>query len=157
MTLPLPNVELPFPVISGDHHFGVTPDDAGLRIVGTVEFAGLRAPPDFALCDRLERAARTVFPDLNTTGARRWMSYRPSMPDSLPVIARSPDQENAYLAFGHGHKGLCQAAITGKLIRELMDGAEPTVDVRPFRPHRFSLIARRPRGALGEPAEARRA
>jgi D-amino-acid dehydrogenase len=149
MTLPMPNVELPFAVISGDHHFGVAPDDAGLRIVGTVEFAGLKAPPNFARCDRLERAARTVFPALNTAGARRWMSYRPSMPDSLPVIARSPNQENTYLAFGHGHKGLCQAAITGRLIRELMDGAEPAVDVTPFRPHRFSLRARNPTRRTG--------
>ena len=156
MTLPQPNVEVPFPVISGDHHFAVAPDDAGLRIVGTVEFAGLKAPPNFARCDRLERAARTVFPDLSTVGSRRWMSYRPSMPDSLPVIGRSPNQENAYLAFGHGHKGLCQAAITGRLIRELMDGAEPVVDVTPFRPLRFSLYARRPPRAVGDRTAAQR-
>jgi glycine/D-amino acid oxidase-like deaminating enzyme len=143
MTLPRPNVKLPFPVISGDHHFGVAPDDAGLRIVGTVEFAGLKAAPNFSRCDRLERAARTVFPDLNTAGARRWMSYRPSMPDSLPIIGQSPRQENAYLAFGHGHKGLCQAAITGVLIRELMDGAATAVDVTPFRPNRFSVSVTR--------------
>jgi D-amino-acid dehydrogenase len=156
LTLPQPNVELPFPVISGDHHVGLAPDDAGLRIVGTVEFAGLRAPPNFGRCDRLERATRAVFPDLDTAGARRWMSYRPSMPDSLPVIARSPKQENVYLAFGHGHKGLCQAAITGRLIRELMDDAETAIDVTPFRPHRFSLRVRRRRaGAAGEPTTAR--
>lgn len=156
MILPRPNIELPFPVISGDHHFGVTPDDAGLRIVGTVEFAGLKAPPNLARCDRLERAARTVFPELDTTGARRWMSYRPSMPDSLPVIGRSPNQENAYLAFGHGHKGLCQAAITGRLIRELMDGKDPAVDVTPFRPDRFWLGGRtRPRGSRRSRARRR--
>lgn len=137
LTLPAPGVELPFPVISGDHHVGMAPDDAGLRIVGTVELAGLRAPPNATRWDRLERAARTVFPGLDTAGARRWMSYRPSMPDSLPVIARAPRQDNAYLAFGHGHKGLCQAAVTGELIRALMDGAEPAVDLTPFRPERF--------------------
>jgi glycine/D-amino acid oxidase-like deaminating enzyme len=143
MTLPQPNISLPFPIISGDHHFGASPDDGGLRIVGTVEFAGLKASPNFDRSDRLERAAQRVFPDVNTAGAKRWMSYRPSMPDSLPVIAQSPNKENAYLAFGHGHKGLCQAAITGKLIRELMDGTETTVDVTPFRPHRFYLGAQR--------------
>jgi D-amino-acid dehydrogenase len=142
LTLPSANVDLPFPVISGDHHFGAAPDDAGLRIVGTVEFAGLKAPPNFARCDRLERAARSVFPDLDTAGARRWMSYRPSMPDSLPIIGRAAAHENAYLAFGHGHKGLCQAAITGRLIRDLMDHVEPSVDLRPFRPHRFSFRVR---------------
>jgi D-amino-acid dehydrogenase len=150
VTVPRPNVEISFPVISGDHHFGIAPDDAGVRIVGTVEFAGLHAPPNFDRCDRLERAARTVFPALETAGASRWMSYRPSLPDSLPVIGRSPNQENAFLAFGHGHKGLCQAAITGRLIRELMDGDEPAVDLEPFRPRRFSLRHRRPhRDAAG--------
>jgi D-amino-acid dehydrogenase len=60
------------------------------------------------------------------------------MPDSLPVIGRAPKQHNVYLAFGHGHKGLCMGAITGKLVHQVMDGEAPSVDLAPFSPTRFS-------------------
>lgn len=135
--LPAPGFELRFPVVSGDHHFAMTPLRSGLRLAGTAELAGLAAPPNYARADTLVKAARLAFPELRTEGARPWMAFRPSMPDSLPVIGQAPRHRGVYLAFGHGHKGLGQAAITGKLIQELLDGKEPTVDLAPFRPTRF--------------------
>jgi D-amino-acid dehydrogenase len=55
------------------------------------------------------------------------------------VIGRAPRVENAFLAFGHGHKGLGMGAITGKLVQELVDGEPTTIDVQPYRADRFSL------------------
>jgi D-amino-acid dehydrogenase len=40
------------------------------------------------------------------TVQREWMGFRPSTPDSLPVIGRSPRCKNVFYAFGHGHVGL---------------------------------------------------
>jgi D-amino-acid dehydrogenase len=140
--LPNAGVTLRFPVITVDHHFGMTPSRSGIRLAGTDELAGLSAPPNFARADKLIQAARTVFPEISTDGAREWINYRPSLPDSLPVIGRSPRYDNAYMAFGHGHIGFTVAAITGRLIQELVDDKPPSVDVSPFRPTRF---ARRPR------------
>lgn len=40
--------------------------------------------------------------------------YRPSLPDSLPVISRSPRLDNVYFGFGHGHLGLTMAAVTAE-------------------------------------------
>ncbi|MFG1626146.1 NAD(P)/FAD-dependent oxidoreductase [Kribbella sp. NPDC049227] len=130
---------LRFPVISGDYHIALSPELRGIRIVGTVEFGGLTAPPKRERAQRLEAAARRIFPELSTKGAPWWMSYRPSMPDSLPVIGRAPRYSNAYLAFGHGHRGIAQAAITGRLISDLADGNESSFDLAPYRPERFSL------------------
>lgn len=129
---------LRFPVISGDHHIALSPQPRGIRVVGTVEFAGLSAPAKRERARRLEKAARRIFPELPATGTSWWMSYRPSMPDSLPVIGRSPRYGNAFLAFGHGHKGLAQAAVTGRLVQELADGNDPVVDPAPYRPERFA-------------------
>ena len=153
--LPTPGFGLRFPVVSGDHHFAMTPLRTGLRLAGTAELAGLAAPPNYARADTLVKAARLAFPELQTEGARPWMAFRPSMPDSLPVIGRAPRHEGVYLAFGHGHKGLGQAAITGKLIRELLDDEEPTVDLTPFRPTRF-VDARGLLSRMRERAIARR-
>lgn len=41
-------------------------------------------------------------------------AYRPSPPDSLSVISRSPRLDNVYFGFGHGHLGLTMAAVTAE-------------------------------------------
>jgi D-amino-acid dehydrogenase len=153
--LPDPGLTLRVPVISADFHFALTPAGQGLRLAGTDELAGLSAAPNYSRADRLVEAARVIFPELRTDGATRWMSFRPSLPDALPVIGPVPRYANAYLAFGHGHVGLTLAGITGSVIRELMDGEEPGVDIEPFRPSRFAL--RRSRDRKRDPGPARTA
>jgi D-amino-acid dehydrogenase len=46
------------------------------------------------------------------------MGFRPSLPDSLPIIDRVCDGK-VLLAFGHQHLGLTQAAVTAELIAQL--------------------------------------
>lgn len=65
------------------------------------------------------------------------MSFRPSMPDSLPVIGWAPGHSRAFLALGHGHLGLSLAAVTGKLVAEAIAGRPLTVDITPFGPGRW--------------------
>jgi glycine/D-amino acid oxidase-like deaminating enzyme len=139
--LPRPGFQLEVPVVLADVYSGFTPHRTGVRLAGYDELASIAAPADPKLPLRLIRSARKVYPDLCTEDGAFWMRRRPSTPDSLPVIGRAPRFENAYLAFGHGHKGLCMAAVTGKLVQELMDGAPTTVDVTPFRPTRFHAVA----------------
>jgi D-amino-acid dehydrogenase len=139
--MPDPGVDLDLPIVVMDNHSALTPHRSGIRISGIDELASISAPADLSVIDRMVRGARVVYPQLSTTGATMWMRQRPSMPDSLPVIGRAPRYENVWLNFGHGHKGLGIAAITGKLIQELMDGLRPSVDVSPFRPTRFAFGA----------------
>lgn len=114
--IPDPGVELNRPVIYADHYVGITPIPSGLLPAGTDELAGLHARPDYARADALIEAAKKLFPEMNTDRAEKWMSFRPSQPDSLPVIGRSPRQENVYVVYGHGHIGFSLGAITGELI-----------------------------------------
>jgi D-amino-acid dehydrogenase len=65
------------------------------------------------------------------------MGFRPSMPDSLPVIDRSSKHPNAYFAFGHGHLGLTLAAITGRLVADLVARRASGFDLAPYRIDRF--------------------
>ena len=39
--------------------------------------------------------------------------------------------------FGHNHHGLTLGPVTGRLLAEMMTGAQPFIDARPFRPERF--------------------
>lgn len=124
------------PVCWHERGFYATPMSGGLRIAGTVELGGLAAPPRPARFDALERGARTLLP-ITGAPASTWMGFRPSMPDSKPVIGRSPRRPTIFYAFGHGHLGLTLAGITGRLIAELATDRPPLVDPAPFAPDRF--------------------
>jgi D-amino-acid dehydrogenase len=59
------------------------------------------------------------------------------LPDSLPAIGPSSRDARVLYAFGHGHLGLTQSAATGQIVADLLQGRQPAVDMRPFRPQRF--------------------
>jgi D-amino-acid dehydrogenase len=66
------------------------------------------------------------------------MGARPCTPDMLPVIGRAPRHPNLFFAFGHAHHGLTLAAVTGRLVAEMMTGEAPLVDPAPYSPARFA-------------------
>src|SRR5437764_13043236 len=88
--IPDPAVRPRLPVMDADGKFVATPMELGLRIAGTVEFAGLNAVPDWRRARLLLAQGRAMFPGLaREAGDERvamWMGFRPSLPDSLPVI-----------------------------------------------------------------------
>jgi len=134
--LPAPGIALDVPSVVGDARFSITPMTGGIRLAGTIEFAGVDASPNPKRHDALVAHARRAFPGLRVEGQTRWMGHRPSLPDSLPVIgaARAP---NVYYGFGHGHLGLTESATTGRLIGEMVAGEKTSVDMTPFRADRF--------------------
>ena len=129
------------PIMSGEGKFAVTPMAGRLRLAGTVEFAGLEAPPDWRRADLLLRQAQSLFPALpaSVPEARlsRWLGHRPSTPDSLPVIGRAQNASNAIHAFGHGHVGLAGGPHTGQIVADLIAGRPASIDLAPFSPGRF--------------------
>ena len=135
--MPRPGVALRMPLSDAGRGYFATPMNGGLRVAGTVELGGLSASPDWRRADILMRHARELLPDLDTTGSERWMGFRPSLPDSLPVISRSPRYQRVLFAFGHGHLGLTLAAVTGRLIADLAADRTPAVDPTPYRVDRF--------------------
>lgn len=135
--LPDPGVTPRIPLYSTERAFVMTPLSTGLRLAGTVELGGLKAPPNWQRAELLLKHAKRWLPEINQAGATRWMGFRPSMPDSLPVISRSPRYPNAFFAFGHGHCGLMLAARTGQIVAALADGRDPGIEIAPFRADRF--------------------
>lgn len=123
--------------IWSDRKFVASPMEEGMRFAGTVEFAGLSAPPNMARAEMLLNQGLRMFPQLAPDRIVRWMGHRPGMPDTIPVIDRSPHHRNAYFAFGHGHMGLIGGSVTGKLISEMMIGEPTSIDITPYRVTRF--------------------
>ncbi|TGR25230.1 FAD-binding oxidoreductase [Mesorhizobium sp. M8A.F.Ca.ET.202.01.1.1] len=124
-------------LIFSGHGFVITPLDTGLRVGGAVELGGIERPPNFNRAKALLRKAQAFLPGLDPTGGREWMGFRPSLPDSVPVIGKAARSRSVIYAFGHGHLGLTQAAATGRLIREFVLGQTSSVDLVPFSPQRF--------------------
>ena len=131
------NIDLRIPLLSADYKFSLTPMTDGIRLGGTVEFAGLEAPANPKRWDIMAKRTRALLPGLKEEMRSTWMGFRPSMPDSLPVIGPSPRHANVYYAFGHGHLGLTLAAVTGRMIADLVAGRPPAVDATPYRITRF--------------------
>jgi D-amino-acid dehydrogenase len=130
------------PTADADGKFVATPMDAGLRFAGTVELAGLDAPPDWRRAQILLAQGRKMLPGLATEHAEErisvWMGHRPSMPDSLPVIGASHASPDVIYAFGHGHVGMTAAPMTGKIVADLIAGRPASIDIAPFAAARFA-------------------
>lgn len=136
-----------FPDVSGilsrpvgfeGHGFVTTPLDSGLRIGGAVEFGGLGAPPNHARTRRLYDKANRLIDGLPAfDSGKLWMGFRPSLPDSLPVIGTAHRNPHVIYAFGHGHYGMTQSHATADLVAALVAGRQPPIDLSPFSPARF--------------------
>jgi D-amino-acid dehydrogenase len=137
VTVKSTNLKLRHTVMAVEHNLMINPMRMGLRLAGTVEFAGLEAPPRYERAQALLRKGKDLFPHLDTSSTSEWMGHRPCLPDSLPVIGRAPGADNAWLAFGHGHVGMCAGATTGREIAHLVAGRRPQADLSAFAANRF--------------------
>ncbi|MBS0574620.1 MAG: FAD-binding oxidoreductase [Proteobacteria bacterium] len=131
-----PAPRLSRPICPTARGFYLCPMAGRLRVAGTVELGGLTAPPSPHRLARLEKGARAIFPDLPAP-ARSWMGFRPSMPDSLPVIGLSQAGPEVLHAFGHGHIGLTLAPVTAELVAGLIAGGGVDPRLAALRPGRF--------------------
>lgn len=120
--------------------FYMTPMQDALRIAGTVELGSLDAPPTRARIDLLARSARRLFPALPDHDTE-WLGFRPSMPDSVPVIGPSGRIRNLYFGFGHGHIGLTLGGITGLLLARMVNGLDLPFPMAGYSADRFRFRA----------------
>ncbi|QPM92445.1 NAD(P)/FAD-dependent oxidoreductase [Pseudooceanicola algae] len=138
VTVTEPGISLSRNVMAVEQNIMVNPMTMGLRLAGTVELAGLKAPPNYARAEALLTVGKKLFPDMNPDPHEVWMGHRPCMPDSMPVIGQAPGMENAWLGFGHGHVGMCGGATTGRELANLIGNRPPEIDLAPFAADRFS-------------------
>ncbi len=136
-TLPAGAFDLKTHVTFSNHAFVVSRIGEGVRVGGAVELGGLKLAPNMKRAEFLLAKAKTFLPGLKTEGGVQWMGFRPSMPDSLPVISPSSATPAIVYAFGHGHLGLTQSAGTAEVAADLVEGKTPAIDMKPFRAQRF--------------------
>ncbi|MFF1692746.1 NAD(P)/FAD-dependent oxidoreductase [Streptomyces sp. NPDC058257] len=87
----------------------------------------------------LAAGATRLFPFLESVHAMRaYVGFRPYMPDHLPAIGPDARVPGLIHACGHEGAGIGLAAGTGHLIAQVLSGADPDLDLAPFRPDRFA-------------------
>ena len=138
---PQGNAMLGRPVLDVENGYVLAPMEQGIRITTGVEFAARDAAPTPVQFDRLLPAAHALFPLGEAVEAQPWLGARPCFPDSRPVISRAPGRRGLWLAIGHAHWGLTLGPATGRLVAEMMTGATPFCDPKPYSADRFTQMS----------------
>ena len=125
------------PVVWANRGFGITPMDQGLRVVGTVEFGGLKNAITKSRIDNLIMNAKDMLDGL-PEHQDEWLGFRPTLPDFLPVIGPSKNYQNIFYSFGHHHLGWTLGAISGKIISKMVSGEKTNLELEPYNSIRFS-------------------
>ena len=125
------------PVIFSNRGFGITPMEQGLRVVGTVEFGGLKNPLSKPRVKNLINNAKYMLGDL-PEHEDEWLGFRPTLPDFLPVMGPSKKYKNIFYCFGHHHLGWTLGPISGKIIAGMIAEENTNLNLSPYSPARFS-------------------
>lgn len=121
----------------GETRVVATPMGPRLRLAGTMELAGFDFSINQRRVDAISRAAGQYFCNIaNAEVVEVWRGMRPVPPDGLPYIGRSSHLKNLIVATGHSYLGISFGAITGRLVKQLVCGEEPEIDLHLLRTDR---------------------
>jgi D-amino-acid dehydrogenase len=119
---------------------GLTPLAAGLRIAGFFELGARNGSPSVERARQLVEETRPFVAALDDSsfaeGPAGWAGFRPSTPDSLPLLGEVPGAPGLLVATGHGMLGVTLAPATGLAVAALVRGERPDW-LAPFAPDRF--------------------
>jgi D-amino-acid dehydrogenase len=125
------------PVLDAEMGYMITPMTRGIRLTTGVELGYRDSAKTPVQLDAVEPHARSIFPLGERVDAEPWLGRRPCTPDMMPIIGAAPRHRDLWFAFGHAHHGLTLGPVTGRLIAEMITGAQTVVDPTPFRVDRF--------------------
>ncbi|AWS42439.1 FAD-binding oxidoreductase [Streptosporangium sp. 'caverna'] len=113
---------------------------AGPVLIGASrERVGFDRTVSIPVLERLAAQAVALFPALAERRViRAYCGFRPYCPDHLPVIGEDPRAPGLYHACGHEGAGIGLAPATGHLIAQALIDDRLDLDLRPFRPDRFT-------------------
>ena len=132
------NATLNRPVLDTDNGYVLTAMTKGIRLTTGAEFARRDGAPTPVQLDRVEPAARRMFPLENRVDAQPWLGRRPCLPDMLPAIGPVPGLSGLWADFGHHHLGFTLGPVSGRLLAEMVTGEKPFIDPTPYRVERFA-------------------
>ena len=129
-----------YPAILVDGRCAITPWGQQLRIGGTMELSGINNKVMISRMQGIFNSAKDFYPGLKIDfppADKIWNGLRPVTPDGLPYIGRLLNLDNVVVAGGHAMLGISEGTGTGKLVTEIIQAKETSININAFYPHRF--------------------
>ncbi|GED71590.1 glycine oxidase [Brevibacillus reuszeri] len=104
------------------------------------QFVGFHASVDTNVVRAIARRAIRFYPKMaEMSTIRTFTGFRPWTEDHLPIVSRVTELPGYFIAAGHEGDGISLAAITGKLVAELItEQTETIIASEPLSYNRFS-------------------
>lgn len=130
-----------YPSVLVEGRVALTPMDGNkIRFGGTMEITSHQVPPRMSRVQGILQAVERYYPEFKVpmpTMDKVWYGYRPCSADGLPYIGRTRQWNNVVMATGHSMLGLSLGAGTGKLVSEIVNEEQFSMNIAPFHPNRF--------------------
>lgn len=106
------------------------------------EFVGMDTRVDQRVIRLIAERAIRFFPVMERLQVlRTYAGLRPWTADHLPIVSEVDEVPGFYVAAGHEGDGISLAAVTGKVISEMLNGAATCIPIEPLRYDRFRQAA----------------
>ena len=129
------------PFMLSESRVAVTPMGDTLRIGGTLELAGMDLTINRRRVAAILSAVPGYLPAFDAGShevVETWCGLRPCTPDGLPFLGRPPGIPNLIVAAGHAMIGVSLGPVTGKLVRQILDGERTGIDLDLLAVDRFA-------------------
>ncbi|MEC1550350.1 FAD-dependent oxidoreductase [Bacillus rugosus] len=104
------------------------------------QFNGYDTKVNYEVIRNIARRAVRFYPKIaNMTVIRTYAGLRPWTADHLPIISHVEEVPGFYIAAGHEGDGISLAAITGKLIEEMINETNTSIPIESLRHNRFKM------------------
>jgi len=104
------------------------------------QFNGYDTKIDYEVVKYIAKRAVRFYPKMaDMTVIRTYAGLRPWTADHLPIISYVENVPGFYIAAGHEGDGISLAAITGKLIEEMINENDTSISIEPLRYNRFQI------------------
>jgi D-amino-acid dehydrogenase len=133
-----PGAELTHSICDAQGGYVLAPMAQGIRLTTGIEFADSADPANEIQLRRCEALARTLYPLGARLAPEPWLGRRPCLPDMRPVIGPASRHKGLWFNFGHAHHGLTLGPVSGRLLAEMLTGAQPFTDPAPYSAERFN-------------------
>src|SRR5690625_4269851 len=102
------------------------------------EFNGFDTKVNQDVTKYIAKRAVRFYPKMaDMTLIRTYAGLRPYTEDHLPIVSHIDEVPGFYVAAGHEGDGISLAAITGKVMEEMLSEKETSIPMEPLRYDRF--------------------
>lgn len=139
-TLDQPQHKLNIPAILCEARVAITPMSGRMRYGGTMEIAPVNNKINVNRVRGIVESVPKYFSNIQLQMPEEkniWYGFRPCTPDGLPYLGFANKMDNLLIAGGHAMSGLSLGPASGKVISELANNQQTTVDIKAFSPSRF--------------------